>query len=270
MINQIERQVDDMKQIFLFFLLFFVFVPSKGFALQDMRSLPTDSRIRTFIYDPNEVYRYVGHYKFQSSIEFSPDEQVSTVSMGDSLAWQVSPSGNRLFIKPIEPDATTNMTVITNKRIYQFELHAEEAEDINDKEMTFSVRFSYPSEVATGNIRRFDKDFEPDIEEEPERYNFNYTFSGSNLIAPLKIFDDGEFTYFEFRDKNADIPAFFLVDGEGAESVINYHVAGKYIVVERVASQFTLRHGVDVTCIFNETSPLRRIQVPERKVFGVF
>lgn len=240
-------------------------------ALQEPRTLPTDQRIRTYIYDPNEVFKFTGHYKFQSSIEFSPDEQIATVSLGDSLAWQISPSGNRMFIKPVEPDATTNMTVITNRRIYQFELHAEEAADINDEGLTFAARFQYPADVVGGNIRRFETDFEPDIEAEPEKYNFNYTISGSEMIAPLKIFDDGEFTYFEFRDKNVDIPAFFLVDVEGAESVINYHIAGKYVVIERVANQFTLRHGPDVACVFNESGPKQRKKPePKRKFLGIF
>ena len=38
------------------------------------------------------------------------------------------------------------------------------------------------------------------IEEYNRKYNFNYTFSGPDEIAPVKVFDDGEFTYFEFRN----------------------------------------------------------------------
>ena len=246
-------------------------LPQKSFAVQEPRVLPTDPRIRTYVYDPNDVFKFLGHYKFQSSIEFSPEETISTISMGDSLAWQVSPSGNRLFIKPIEPDATTNMTVVTNLRIYQFELHAEEAEDVSDDSLTFSARFHYPSGSVGGSLQRFESEKGPDIEKEPEKYNFNYTISGSELISPLKIFDDGEFTYFEFRDKNADIPAFFNVDVDGNEAVINYHVAGKYVVVEMVAHQFTLRAGPDVACVFNESMPARKKKPePKRKFLGIF
>ena len=95
----------------------------------------------------------------------------------------------------------------------------------------------------------------PDLSE-PEKYNFNYTISGSEIVEPLRVFDDGEFTFFQFRDVNADVPAFFLVDSRGEEELINYRVSGEYIVIERVSSVFTLRHGKDVVCVFNEAKPL--------------
>ena len=63
----------------------------------------------------------------------------------------INPLGNRLFIKPTEQDATTNMTLITNKRIYLFELHAEDTlkTGVEDKEhLTWILRFIYPGDDA--------------------------------------------------------------------------------------------------------------------------
>lgn len=230
-------------------------IPSPAFALRESRPLAIDPRIRVMVYNPDDVFKFTGYYGYQSSIEFAEGEAVESISMGDTIAWQIVPSGRRMFLKPMEPDATTNMTVLTNRRMYQFELHAEEAEDINDPNMVFSVRFLYPDEGGGANIQHFSSQSGPDLTQ-PEKYHFNYTISGAETIAPIKIFDDGEFTYFQFRNKNAEIPAFFLVDTERNEALINYRVAGDYIVVERVASQFTLRNGPDVTCVFNESMPL--------------
>lgn len=246
-------------------------LPGTAWALQEPSRLPTDQRLRTYTYDPNDVYKFTGHYKFQSSIELSPSETIATISLGDSLAWQVTPSGNRIFLKPVEPDATTNMTVVTNQRIYHFELHAEEAESIEDEAIVFAARFFYPNETEGGALKHFHKDKEPDLENDAEKFNFRYTVSGSTLSAPTRIFDDGEFTYFQFPEKNAEIPAFYMVDPDGTENVINYHMAGRYVVVERVASQFTLRNGPEVTCVFNEQIPQRPVPPePERKLFGVW
>ena len=150
------------------------------------------------------------------------------------------------------------MTLITNKRVYHFELHGKEATDINDPEMVFNVKFVYPEEGTAGigaGIGGNGGIALPDLSN-PEKYNFNYTMSGPDAMAPVKVFDDGEFTYMEFRDKNAEVPAIFLVDSQAKESVVNFRVAGKYIVIERVASRFTLRNGPDIVCIFNETLPL--------------
>jgi type IV secretion system protein VirB9 len=231
-------------------------------ALQSPRPIATDSRIRTVRYSPNEVYQFIGHYGYQSAVEFEADEKIQTVSIGDSVAWLVNPSGNRLFLKPIEQNALTNMTVITDKRSYLFELHAEETKDIRDSNMVFSYRFIYPQADAAAFGTGLDGI--PDFEREPEKYNFNYSMRGSSTIEPIRIFDDGEFTYFEFRDKNAEIPAFFRVDSAGSEELINFRKRENYIVVERVASRFTLRRGADIICVYNDKMPMPVVPVPEK------
>ncbi len=235
-------------------------------ALQQPRPLATDSRIRTVRFSENEVYQFIGHYGFQSAIEFAPDEKIQTVSIGDSIAWLVNPSGNRLFIKPIEQNALTNMTVITDKHSYLFELHAEETKNIRDRELVFTLRFIYPqNEVAETGVSQFEEF--PEIDKHPEKFNLNYSVRGSNLIEPIRIFDDGEFTFFEFRDKNADVPAFFRVNSDLQEELINFRKRGNYIVVERVASRFTLRRGPDILCVYNDKMPLPTIPPAPKPFF---
>ena len=51
------------------------------------------------------------------------------------------------------------------------------------------------------------------------------------------------------------MPAFFAVDPDGNESVVNYRMEGKYVVIERVGSLFTLRDGEEALCLFNENKP---------------
>ena len=227
-------------------------------AVQEPISLATDFRIRMVPYNANEVYKFMGHYGYQSSIEFGADEDVRTVSIGDSTSWQIVPSGNRLFLKPIEPNPQTNMMVVTNRHVYNFELHGKETENMADKDMTFVLRFVYPGET---DVQFLDKNKVPNpkLDMHPERFNQRYTVSGSQIISPIRIFDDGEFTYFQFKDINADIPAFFMVDSEGREAIINYRTVGDYVIIERVTSQYTLRHGADTACVFNEAMPLVRV-----------
>lgn len=228
-------------------------------AVREPRALLADHRVRTVIYQKDEVIKFTGHYGYQSAIEFAPDEEIRTISMGDSTSWMLNPSGNRLFLKPLSQDATTNMTLLTDKRTYLFELHAREAADIDDKEMTFVLRFLYGDTDGTQALTNYlDSVPIPNPAAEPGKYNFRYTISGDETVAPIKIFDDGEFTYFEFRGKNTEIPAFFLVDKDGNESLINYRTRGNYIVVERVAPKFTLRHGNSIVCVFNEMTALGR------------
>jgi len=48
---------------------------------------------------------------------------------------------------------------------------------------------------------------------------------------------------------------FFAVDPDGNESVVNFRMEGKYVVIERVGSLFTLRDGNEALCLFNEDRP---------------
>ena len=227
-------------------------------ATRESRPVLSDHRVHIINYQPDQVYKYTGFYRYASEIDFAPDEEIKTISMGDSTAWMLNPAGFRLFLKPVEQDATTNMTLITDKHVYMFELHARETDDIDDKDMVFITRFIYPddgsgSSSSGATVSHF-LDSVPSPEEEPGRYNTKYSISGSELIAPIRIFDDGQFTYFQFRNKNSDIPAFYMVDAQGNEAIVNYRTRGDYIVVERVVKKFTLRHGADIVCVFNEGS----------------
>lgn len=230
--------------------------PYHAGALQSPRPIATDARLKTVRYSPNEVYKFTGYYGYQSIIEFGGDEEIETVSLGDSVAWQLSPQSNKLFIKPIEQDALTNMTVITTRGMYHFELHAADTLDIRDKNLTFVLKFIYPDDQ--GGVATFANDAVPDFTD-PEVYqklNFKYSVAGVENYQPVRVFDDGKFTYFQFRDKNAEVPAFFYVDPDGSEGIINYRTRGDYIVIERVSSVFTLRNGPIVHCVFNENLPM--------------
>lgn len=240
--------------VFLAFFVFFI-TAHPASALQEARAIATDSRIRSVRYSPNEVYQFIGHYGYASAIIFSDDEKVLTVSIGDSVAWQVNPAGNRIFLKPVDQNALTNMTVLTDKHSYLFELHAEETKDIRDKNMVFEMRFVYP-QSDSDSLAVNQMEALPDLERDGAKMNFRYTIRGSTVIEPIRIFDDGEFTYFEFRDKNAEIPAFFRVDSANNEELINFRKRGNYIVVERVASRFTLRRGAEILCVYNEKMPV--------------
>ena len=121
-----------------------IFACSNKIALGDDSALTTDSRIKTYFYSPNDVYLLVLHYGFQSHIEFCKGETIETITLGDSYAWKITPLGNRLFIKPMERDIRTNMTIITDKRTYQFDIVAKELEDGDERDLVYVIRFQYP------------------------------------------------------------------------------------------------------------------------------
>ena len=239
---------------YLLCLLSIFAATSSPFAIREPIPTAVDSRIRILVYSPDDVFKIIGYYGYQQSIELDQGEEIVSISMGDTTSWQVVPSGSRLFIKPMESDATTNMTMITNKRTYFFELYGQEADGIRDPDMVFSVRFVYPDQMDADALKSYTTaGVVPDLSH-PEKYNFNYSISGSEEIAPIKIYDDGDFTYLHFRDKNAQMPAVFAVDEELRESMVNYRIIDgtNIMVIEQVFPKLSARAGKSIVCIFNE------------------
>lgn len=237
----------------LFLILFLIIISKPSWSVQLPRVIGSEKRFRAYIYNPNDVYRYIGHYLSQSYIEFEKGERVQTITMGDTSAWQTVVMDNKLFLKPVLNYANTNMTIMTNKRTYHFELDAVEAASVMEDDVLFYIKFMYP-EADDKNIVMFNqvrhRSDLPDLRN-IDAYNFDYEFSGSENIAPVKVFDDSTFTYFEFNENNYEMPAIYMVDSSGYESLVNYRMVENYVVVEQIASQFTLRSGADIICVYN-------------------
>ena len=68
----------------------------------------------------------------------------------------------------------------------------------------------------------------------------------SPALRPSRVWDDGARTYLEFAQANilADLPPLFVTgqDGKAAE-LVNYHVAGRVLIVERLFDAAELRLG---------------------------
>ena len=204
--------------------------------------IAADSHIKVVQYDPNNVVLLNGQYGYQTQITFAPNEVVQNVSLGDSMAWQAVPVANNLFIKPVA-SSKTNMTVLTNSNSYNFQLDSQSP----DGAPTYKLQFVYPqggfnASGQSNAVATFD----------PDKLNWKYSYTGDTSLAPVSIFDNGQFTFFKFKDGGASrLPSVFIVDQHRNETLVNYHMQGGYLVVNAVAKQFTLRDGETVTTVFN-------------------
>lgn len=117
-------------------------------------AVTTDSRIKTLVFNENDVYKILTVYGYQANIEFSDREEISTISIGDRVGWQVVPSGHRLFIRAQEEGARTNMTVVTSKHAYQFDLvSSDDSELVPSEELSYVIRFYYPDDKSNLVVR---------------------------------------------------------------------------------------------------------------------
>ncbi len=233
----------------------------KAYALEIPHGGPLDQRVRFIDYKAAEVVQLVGHFGFSTHIQFSPSETVQQIAMGDKDAWEVAPVGNHIFIKPKGDDATTNMTVITSRRVYNFELSAHWSQNgahPHPNDMLFQVNFRYPDEIAARQEREAEAQrlqARLNQSEKPVAANWNYWAKGSEEVTPSKAFDNNQFTFLTF-DNNAEMPAIYIVNPDGSESLVNTHIDPENpdtIVVHKVARQLVMRKGNSVACIFNES-----------------
>lgn len=213
---------------------------------------PVDSRIRTVVYNPHDVVDIKGHYFIQTVIKFSPDEIINEYAVGEN-EWRIrhDESGHKLWIKPLTLNSRTNLTVVTNKRTYYFNLTASEKHSFDKKSnnVAYAVEFVYPDENAL-HVKIDPDDYNLPKESDKAIWNYNYSFAGDRKGKPQRAYDDGEFTYFEFTSRQ-DIPAAFSVAPDGTESVVNHRMEGRTLIIHSVGDQFTLRSKDHVTCIFN-------------------
>ncbi len=239
----------------------------------------TDSRIKTFVYNENEVFTVTTHYGYQCNIEFGPKETIETVSVGDRVAWQIVPAGNRLYIRPQEENAHTNMTIVTNLHAYQFDLRSAAAEAVfASEELTYVVRFFYPGDstasyqpiapMAAAAPAAMPVNYAPPAAAAPMPYspapapaapaaggalNYKYTYSGNSSTAPVKIYDDGHSTYFKYR--STVTPQVAVITARGEQMAVPVRrVDGNMVAVDIVAPRFSLNQPGGQVVVYNESS----------------
>ena len=189
---------------------------------------PGDPRIQSIDFSPDQVFQLQGAPGYSITIELSPDEQVENVAVGDSSAWQVISNhrGDHLFVKALQAVAT-NMTVITNIRLYNFELVPG-----SPSEIAYTVRFHYPApdSGAAGGA-----DDAPMAAGEGR-----YRLSGDKALRPSAISDDGRHTYIAWpRDRS--LPAVYTLNEAGAETLVNGAMRDAVYVIDSVSQKLVFR-----------------------------
>jgi type IV secretion system protein VirB9 len=229
-------------------------------AKQTMRSASSDHRIKIVPYELDNVVPVSASTFTTTQVIFGHGEIIENIQNGDMDAWTVNVQkgiSNMLFLKPTITGSNTNMTVVTNRHTYYFHLMSHKARSRNQNDTTYAIRFTYPEEnrehmLANLHFNQQQRHAILNAKKNPQNYNWNYSFSGSHTIMPIHVFDDGRFTYMELQP-NQPTPAIFAVDNKsGKEAVVNYRVRGRYLIVQQISPQFTLREGSSaIASVFN-------------------
>ncbi|MHA6268345.1 TrbG/VirB9 family P-type conjugative transfer protein [Aliiroseovarius sp. CAU 1755] len=227
-------------------LLLALALPTAALAEATPQGGPLDVRIRYAVYNENQVFRIETDLRHSTTIHFGRGERFEAVIVGDTESFQVDPIpelGNVLTIKPHVEGASTNMTVITNRRSYSF--HLREGSIPNRSGMFFEVRFRYPEDERRTTTP---KGFEA-------LRNYAYLVSGESDFRPASVYDDGRYTYFTFPE-NGRQPAVFKADDQGRERTVNWTQDGHTVRVLGVNDYWTLRIDDEALCIARDRSAI--------------
>jgi type IV secretion system protein VirB9 len=218
------------------YALWFAIVLGASPALSQVQPEPAggDAHLQQIDYDAGEIVQLRGSPGYQMMVELSPDEQIQSVALGDSAAWQVSVNkeGDRLFLKPAQADVATNMTVVTSLRVYAFDLISFAGPSTD---MPWTVRFRYPAPKTAAPSGEY-----VDVAAARRRIS-RYKVSGDRKLWPTGMTDDGEHTLIVWPI-TAAIPAVYAEDDRGNDVLVNGMMGtDDTYVVDGVPERLTFR-----------------------------
>ncbi len=163
---------------------------------------------------------------YQVTIELGGDERIENVALGDNGAWAVTANrrGDHLFVKPLQGGVTTNMVVVTDRRLYTFELSPLTG---SIDQMAYAIRFRYPPAAGGGAMPM-------------GAVAGYYTLRGDRAIRPSALSDDGIHTYMQWPASTA-LPAVYAIDGDAHETLVNGAMRDGTYVIDSVAARLVFR-----------------------------
>lgn len=219
-------------------------------------------------------------------------EKIKGISLGDKANFVFEPvkgDGATAFenmgnVRAIYPGADTNLTLISeNANVYSFYLrvdtvesefmpdlvvYVESDEIVRENRLKQAKADMQAKQEAEEQAEQEAAEKEAEKEKEKGEYlntraetnaatlNFNYKQrSGDEALMPVRIMDDGVWTYFQFADDNMDgvknLPAIYRVV-DGFDTPVNSRIEGGTVVVETVSDKWTLRSGSATACVIKD------------------
>lgn len=210
-----------------------------------------DSRIRTATYNADEVYRLYGFVGYAIELIFEEGETFAGEGGGDLEGVTIDAHANSVLLKPKAAVVSTNLVVYTDKRAYRFDYSVANRPPARaSDEVIYALKFLYPPVPGKPN---------PEAEvnaalaraKVSQARNIDYWFCGNPALKPAATSDDGVHTRITFADR-AEIPAIFVRNEDGSESLLNFSMEEGDVVIHRVAPRFILRRGHLTACIVNK------------------
>ncbi|NMN04828.1 type IV secretion system protein VirB9 [Novosphingobium sp. SG916] len=198
-----------------------------------------------------QVYASPGHV---TDIALQDGERLvgtGPVAAGDTVRWLIGDTNSgtgsaqrvHILVKPIRNDIATNLVINTDRRTYYLELRA------TPSTWLAAVSWTYPEdELVALRVRAEAAQRAAPVAAgiDPSALDFRYSIGGDRpRWRPARVFDDGQRVYIGFPDDIAasTLPPLFVTGTGGQLELVNYRVAGRFLVVDRLFDRAELRLG---------------------------
>jgi type IV secretory pathway VirB9-like protein len=245
------------------------------------------ANVKRFPYDPDVTYKIRLREFMGSTIVLPKGETIAGYSLFDEHNFTFTPMSDKnpvlvnVFVVYAKyHGADTNLIVHGESgNIYSFYLRNDSVDsDFMPSLVTYiedpatSERIKRQDEVVENEkaaalaveLAEKNKKEKPDtdyLKEIPTKVegstlNFGYEFrGGDDKIKPIRVFDDGYFTWFQFGEKDlnkvANLPTIYRVI-EGYDTPVNSRIVGGSIVAETISDKWTIRSGETHYCIWSQ------------------
>lgn len=197
-----------------------------------------DPRIREVEYRADAVVPVTAVVGDHLHLAFGSGERFVNLAAGNTALLDVGSEGANLFVKALGVIPRSNLTIVTTRHVYVLEF---EAVRVSAGPRVYSLRFRYPEVIA------------PVVVAAPVPRNLDYRYCGDRELKPLSAWDDGLQTHLKFAPAT-EWPVVAVASPDG-ESLVNTHVEGDELVVQRLAARLVLRRGRRVGCVTNGAFP---------------
>lgn len=206
---------------------------------------------QVYPYTEGSLYRLFAAPERITDIALQPGEAITSVAAGDTARWTVgdTTSGTgatkrvHVLVKPYSAGLATNLVITTDRRVYHLQLES------TTRTAMAALSWTYPQD----EMMALQRQREADAAAAPiaaglavDRLRFDYRISGDKPgWRPTRAFDDGRQTFIEFPAGLAvgEAPPLFVLGQKGEAELVNYRVAGRYYVVDRLFGAAELRLG---------------------------
>lgn len=214
-------------------------------ALEPAPPMNTDPHQVVFHYEKDAAYTILAQPGVPTDIQLATDEKVQGLALGDTVQWMIEELPGHLFIKPVRGNLFTAGTLVTDRRVYQ--LLFKSSENHEQWYQRVSWEYAEPRNASQSPSQ----ELSPDPERLPiSQIHSEYLIEGQGDFRPVRVFDDGKFTYLKMRSPQS-LPALFMLQEEGAV-LVNYRVQGSYFVVQRLMPGILLKLGNREVRVFNQ------------------